>query len=121
MSVSPSRMSAREETLRSTVGRDADVPRKRRVSDMRAKYIVTLTRPCPCPEERHRRVTRRTHSARRTGIHSPKGGRWERCSEGSVVSCYTRVLAASRTLDGPGQAGNRASVLLAHLPRLGLL
>src|SRR5438046_4605878 len=31
-----------DETLRSTVGRDAEVPRKRRVSDMRAKYIVTL-------------------------------------------------------------------------------
>src|SRR3954466_8774228 len=33
-------MSAITETLRSTVGRDADVPRKRRESDMRAKYIV---------------------------------------------------------------------------------
>jgi hypothetical protein len=41
MSVSPSRITAREETLRSTVGREADVPRKRRVSDMRAKYMVT--------------------------------------------------------------------------------
>src|ERR1700693_5719954 len=39
MSVSPSRITAREETLRSTVGREADVPRKRRVSDMGAKYI----------------------------------------------------------------------------------
>src|SRR5712671_5591592 len=42
MSVSPSRITAIDETLRSTVGRDADVPRKRRVSDMRAKYIVAL-------------------------------------------------------------------------------
>src|SRR5688500_5863058 len=34
-------MSAMEETLRSTVGRDAEVPRKRRVSDMTAKYTGT--------------------------------------------------------------------------------
>jgi hypothetical protein len=38
MSVSPSRMSAREETFRSTVGRDAEVPRKRRESDIRGIY-----------------------------------------------------------------------------------
>src|SRR3954464_1094543 len=42
ISVSPSRITAIDETLRSTVGRDAEVPRKRRVSDMRAKYIVAL-------------------------------------------------------------------------------
>ena len=30
-----------DETLRSTVGRDAEVPRKRRVSDMTAKYTGT--------------------------------------------------------------------------------
>src|SRR3954453_7308489 len=42
ISVSPSRITAMDETLRSTVGRDAEVPRKRRVSDMRAKYILAL-------------------------------------------------------------------------------
>jgi hypothetical protein len=31
-------MSAREETFRSTVGRDAEVPRKRRESDIRGIY-----------------------------------------------------------------------------------
>src|SRR5688500_18397326 len=34
-------MSAMDETLRSIVGRDAEVPRKRRVSDMTAKYTGT--------------------------------------------------------------------------------
>src|SRR5438045_2302488 len=42
MRVSPSRIRATDETLRSTVGRDADVPRKRSVSDMAPKYIVAL-------------------------------------------------------------------------------
>src|SRR5437762_252614 len=35
-------MTAMDETLRSTVGRDAEVPRKRRESDMGAKYIVNV-------------------------------------------------------------------------------
>src|SRR2546423_15148703 len=45
MSVSPSRIRATDETLRSTVGRDAEGPRKRSVSDMAPKYIVALPVP----------------------------------------------------------------------------
>src|SRR5690349_11985732 len=38
-------MTAIDETLRSTVGRDAAVPRKRRVSDMGAEYSRAAMRP----------------------------------------------------------------------------
>ncbi len=45
-------MSATEETLRSTVGRDADVPRKRRLSDM-----TEYTGGCSEPGTRFASVT----------------------------------------------------------------
>src|SRR3954464_2743467 len=58
ISVSPSRIKAIDETLRSTVGRDAEVPRKRRGSDMRAKYIdgrrAEGNAPCLSREGTHR-------------------------------------------------------------------
>src|SRR3954466_13168930 len=44
-SVSPSRTSATDATLRSTVGRDADVPRKRRESDIARNIAVVARSP----------------------------------------------------------------------------
>src|SRR5437588_3003943 len=65
-------MSAIDETLRSTVGRDAEVPRKRRVSDMGAKYILDRIgeRGLPhCAQDkkiRKREGTMATRTARKT-------------------------------------------------------